>query len=91
MQFYLGKHVAYVYKVKGGQNKSVRQPLHIRCISQCIDCVFLSEQGLKVAWGKITRSHGNAGGVRAHFRKPLPPTALAQAARVVRFLSNQLY
>lgn len=72
-EFYLGKRIAYVYRVL--------LTLKMNLTIQAQRAIRGSK--IRVIWGKVTRSHGNSGVVRAKFRNNLPPKSLGANVRVV--------
>ena len=65
--FYLGKRVAYIYRAHRKSKQRGEK----------------KPSKYRVVWGRIMRSHGNSGLVRAKFKHNLPPKAMGATIRVV--------
>ena len=70
--FYLGKRLAYVYK--SGVKRRIKRSDKL--------------SKYKVLWGRISKSHGNSGIVRAKFRRNLPANAMGHSVKIMLYPSR---
>ncbi|CAG0907171.1 unnamed protein product [Cyprideis torosa] len=72
-KWYIGKKAVYVYKGKKKSNVPLRPGRRTK---------------LRAIWGKVTRIHGNKGGLRAKFATNLPPVAMGRRIRIMMYPSS---
>jgi large subunit ribosomal protein L35Ae len=76
---YLGKRVAYIYKALKTKPRTAKRNF---------EGPLGGATKYRVIWGRIARTHGNGGTVRARFRTNIPPKAFGAHVRVMLYPSR---
>eukprot|EP00413_Alexandrium_margalefii_P039058 CAMPEP_0204600952 /NCGR_PEP_ID=MMETSP0661-20131031/55734_1 /ASSEMBLY_ACC=CAM_ASM_000606 /TAXON_ID=109239 /ORGANISM="Alexandrium margalefi, Strain AMGDE01CS-322" /LENGTH=113 /DNA_ID=CAMNT_0051611789 /DNA_START=12 /DNA_END=353 /DNA_ORIENTATION=- len=71
-QFYCGKKIAYVYKATRETKNRVTK----------------EKTKVRCIWGKVIKTHGHTGSVRAKFSNPLPPQTFGASVRIMMYPSS---